>query len=191
MRIVRVCSDFVSRDTRLKELKYMLLDREYTPGIIEKSNCQGKGNSKGASPQMYFEATETNRPVFVVTFNPPLPSIPKITRKHWRSMLSKDKHLEAVFPEAPLVAFKRQNNIREHIIRAKVAPQRNERERRILNGMKKCRKCIVCRYVKEGNNINGTYFVWNINRKVLCQDSNIIYLIECNKDRCNNVTLDL
>ena len=50
----------------------------------------------------------TKRPEFVVSFDPRLPSIPRLTRKHWRSMVAKDKHQENVFPEAPLIAYTRQ-----------------------------------------------------------------------------------
>ena len=184
MRIVRVCSDNMPRDTRLKELTEMLLDKEYTPGIIKGAIAKAKAIPREQALKCTLRQQKTNRPVFVVTFDPRLPSIPRITRKHWRSMVSQDTHLEAVFPEAPLVAFRRQKNIREHIIRAKVAPQKNQREQRMINGMKKCIKCTVCSYVKEGNQINGTNFTWKINKKVSCKDSNIIYLIECNKDRC-------
>ena len=45
-------------------------------------------------------------------------------------MVAQEKYLEEVFPEAPLVAFRRQTNIREKIIRAKVAPQRSTREKK-------------------------------------------------------------
>ena len=58
------------------------------------------------------------------------------------------------------------------------------REKRVLNGTKKCRKCIVCSYVLEGNIIQSKNSAWKINKKVSCQDSNIIYLIECQKERC-------
>ena len=84
-------------------------------------------------------------------------------------MVLQENLLANVFPEAPLVAFRRQRNIREHIVKAKVASNTNTRERRILNGMKKCEKCIVCSYVKEGNTIKSSNFTWKINKKVTCQ----------------------
>ena len=50
--------------------------------------------------------------------------------------------------------------------------------------MKKCGSCVVCSYVQEGNKVKAETFTWTINKKVSCQDSNIIYSIECNKERC-------
>ena len=80
-----------------------------------------------------------------------------------------------IFPEAPLVAFRRQTNIREKTVRAKVAPIRNPREKQFLNGMKKCGSCVDCSYVREGNKVKAETFTWTINKKVSCQDSNVIY----------------
>ena len=34
LRIVRICSETEARDQRLSELKNLLLDREYRPGVI-------------------------------------------------------------------------------------------------------------------------------------------------------------
>ena len=169
-RIIRVCSEISERDERLQELKEMLIERKYTPGIIDAAIARAKAVPREQALKCVLRQKHTNRPVFVVTFDPRLPSIPKITRKHWRSMVSQDKHMETVFPEAPLVAFRRQRNIREEIIRAKVAPKMQTREKRILNGMKKCGKCQVCSYVVEGNIIKAENFTWRINKKVSCQD---------------------
>ena len=51
------------------------------------------------------------RPVFVVTYDPRLPNIPAIQRKHWRAMVGMDQYMSEVFPEPPLTAFKRPKNI--------------------------------------------------------------------------------
>ena len=59
------------------------------------------------------------RPVFVVTYNPRLPNIPAIQRKHWRAMVGMDQYMSEVFPEPHLTAFKRPNNIKEYLVRAK------------------------------------------------------------------------
>ena len=148
----------------------MLIERKYTPGIIDAAIARAKAVPREQALKCVLRQKHTNRPVFVVTFDPRLPSIPKITRKYWRYLVSQDKHMETVFPEAPLVAFRRQRNIREEIIRAKVAPKMQTREKRILNGMKKCGKCQVCSYVVEGNIIKAENFTWRINKKVSCQD---------------------
>ena len=98
--------------------------------------------------------------------------------------LTVNRYLENVFKEAPLIVFKRQSNIREALIKAKVAPK-NTREKKNIKWHKKCGKCIICSYINEGNNIKAPNYTWKINKKkVSCQDSNVIYLIQCEKERC-------
>jgi hypothetical protein len=61
----------------------------------------------------------TQRSVFAVSYDPQLPSITKVVQKHWRSM-TQDPYLKDIFPLPPLVAFTRQPNINDNIIKAKV-----------------------------------------------------------------------
>ena len=92
--------------------------------------------------------------------------------------------MREVFPKPPLVAYKRQKNIREKLIRAKVPPEFS-RPKRKLPGMKKCRRCVYCPYIKTGDHIKATASDYNhqITQDVNCTTSNIIYLISCEK--CN------
>ena len=117
----------------------MLLDRDYTPGNIDAAIARARAIPREEALKSSLRQDTNNRPVFVAMYDPRLTSIPHITSKHWRSMVSQDTHLEAVFPEPPLVAFRRQKNIREKLVKAKVAPQ-NTREKR------KLKKCIVVKY---------------------------------------------
>ena len=52
--------------------------------------------------------------------------------------------------------------------------------------MSKCgRSCIACPYINATKNIKiDKNSIWKINNKFTCDNYNIIYLIECNKDTC-------
>ena len=51
--------------------------------------------------------------------------------------------------------------------------------------MKKCGKsCPVCPFVNEGKFIKKTNKNWEIYGKYNCETKNIIYIIECNKEKC-------
>ena len=102
-------------------------------------------------------------------------------------MKNQNQYLAEVFPEPPLTAFKRQANIRQHIIRAKVADPPQLRPKRQILGMTKCGKgCTACPYIKEGRNIKMKTSTWKINKKVNCNSYNIVYMIECDKERCKS-----
>ena len=57
-----------------------------------------------------------DRPVFALVFDPRLPSVSKIIQKHYRTMVT-DPYLAETFPLPPLIAYKKQKNIREKLIR--------------------------------------------------------------------------
>ena len=56
--------------------------------------------------------------------------------------------------------------------------------------MKQChkqsgmRQCHSFPFVKEIKEIKTEKFTWKINKEVSCVDENIVYLIECDKERC-------
>ena len=73
-------------------------------------------------------------------------------------MVSRNKYLEDVFKRPPLIAYKRQQNLRGHLVRAKVAPPKGPYPKRKLIGMKKCGdNCTAFPYIKECKSvkING------------------------------------
>ena len=126
------------------------------------------------------------RPVFALKYDPRLPAIQSIQAKHWRSMISQDPYLHEVFSQPPLTEFRRQRNIRDHLIRAKVPTDPKPYPSRRIRGMKKCGKnCSACPYIKEVKSLKINQNEWKINQSLDCEISNCIYLIECKKHDCN------
>ena len=92
----------------------------------------------------------TKRPVFAIHFDPRLPAIPGIVRKHWRTMVQ-DPRLQEIFPVPPLVAYRRPQNIRDKLIRAKVPPPNITRPKRNTPGMKNAINVVVQRLQTKYN----------------------------------------
>ena len=73
------------------------------------------------------------------------------------------------------------------LIRAKVPEKPRPYPERKIKGMFKCAKqCPACPFVKEDkivktNNKKGR---WILNRKLSCENSNVVYMIECQKSNC-------
>ena len=185
MRINRICSEPITREARFKELREMLLVRKYTVGIIDSAISKARSIPREQALKYKSRTKLNTRPVFVVPWDPRLPSIPDLTRRHWRSMTRQDPYLKDVFSEPPLVAYKRQRNIRDKIIRAKIPPNQT-RQNRVIFGMKKCGNCPACPYVKEGTQVKTKNKSWNLTNSFNCNTKNIIYFVECQKDRCKN-----
>ena len=72
-------------------------------------------------------------------------------------MVKQSNYMQEVFPAPTLVAFKRQKNVKESLVRAKVAPK-TTRPKQILRGMKKCGKCLASSYiVSRASTSHGKY----------------------------------
>ena len=98
-------------------------------------------------------------------------------------MVENDPHLKEAFLLPPLVAYKRPQNVRDKLIRAKI-PKTEKRTKRNIVGMTKCGNCPICPFIKEGKTVKSTAskFSVDVNKPVNCQSKNILYCIQC--DRC-------
>ncbi len=186
MRINRICSEIPAREKRFLELKEMLLERDYPESIIDAAIAKAREIPREDALRKVSRQESNSRPTFVVLYDPRLPSVQQITQRHWRSMVSQDQYLYDVFPSPPLVAYKRQRNVKDALIRAKIAPPGRTHEKRFLPGMKKCGKCLACSYIYERKAIHMKKFTWKITREVNCESSNVIYLLECTKQYCKS-----
>ena len=185
MRIVRICTDPAVRDQRLQELKHLLMARDYKERSVNSAIQRARSIPRLTALRKVTKQITQARPVFALQYDPRLPSIPQIQSKHWRSMVSQDQYLAECFQNPPIIAFKKQQNLREHIIRAKLPPPLKIHEKRKMRGMTKCGKqCSACPYIKEGKTIEHKQTTWQINKSLNCESRNIVYMIECQKERC-------
>ena len=184
LRIVRICTNFQNRVKRLKELKALLLERGYKEKNVDQAIERAQKIPRKEALKKVKKTESSKKPVLTLKYDPRLPSVPGIVSKHYRSMICRDEYLKEVFKSPPLTAYKKQRNIRDNLIRAKVADPPKKRPERKNPGMKRCGKmCTVCPYVKEVKEvkINNRKGPWKINKNVNCETRNIIYMIECLK----------
>ena len=138
MRIVRACSDSGTRDLRLLELRDQLLARDYPRDLVEAALERARAIPRDRALRKVTKKKANQRPVLVVPYDPRLPALGSIMAKHYRAMTSQDSYLKEVFKEPPLTAYRRQLNLRNHLIRAKVPQKEKKHPKRIINGMSKC-----------------------------------------------------
>ena len=92
--------------------------------------------------------------------------------------------MATIFPEPPLVAYRRPQSLRDKLVKSKV-PEVPARPKREVKGIKKCLNvnCVTCPYVSPGREIKCTATGENfhINSPVSCDTENIIYCITCKR----------
>ena len=96
--------------------------------------------------------------------------------------MTQDPHMKEVFENPPLVAYKRNQNLRDLLIKAKV-PKNQARPKRNLPGMYKCNNCPVCPYIKTDKMIkaHGSDCKVELTKRYTCQSKNLVYVISCSK----------
>ena len=164
----------------------MLIARNYKKNIINSAIERAVAIPCSEAIKRVVRQKSTNRPVFVITYDPRLPSISNIVNKHYRTMVASDPHLKQVFPEPPLIAYKHPPNLKNKLIRAKV-PKINLRPRRIIKGTKPCNKpCSACPFVENVKTVKSTAsnLTVEINAAISCETTWLIYVVNCNKRGC-------
>ena len=72
-----------------------------------------------------------------------------------------NSYLREVFPEPPLIANRRQRNIRYILIRDKIPQPNFSKSKQHFNGMKRCMKqCPICPFKTESKQIQEKEFTW-------------------------------
>jgi len=188
LRIVRICSDPINRDLRLSQMKNQLIERGYSKDLVESSIQKARLVPREVALRKVRKKKLNKGPIFAVTHDPRLPALGSSVAKHWRTMTNRNKYLAEVFKKPPLIAYKRQQNLKGLLIRAKVADKKIPYPKRRKLGMKKCGyNCTMCPYVLEGKSININNVDWKINQDLHCKSFNVIYAVLCSKESCKEV----
>ena len=178
LRILRICSSKEALDKRLTELSTMLLSRNYNKNVVKNPISRVKELERSTA---LIKVTRplNKRPVFALTYNPKLPSVPKIIKKHWKTLV-KDQKMRKIFPLPPMVAYRQPPNLKSVLCRAKL-PQ-NRHSKRKLVGMQPCSKpCNVCPYIQKTNSFSSSQNKQSFPLKGLftCSTTGVIYLVSC------------
>ena len=122
LRILRTCTFPEDRDRRLNDLRKQLIARNYSEKMVDSALDKARAVPRDKALKKVRRKNKKLGPIFALPYDPRLPAITSSMAKHWRSMTNQDSYMKEVFPVPPLTAFKKQGNIKSHIIRAKVAP---------------------------------------------------------------------
>jgi peptide-methionine (R)-S-oxide reductase len=183
LSIRRVCSREEDCKIRLEQMRQDLLSRSYPPKIVD-------GAIKRVNKIDRLDAikrvsrTKEDKTVLVTTFHPLMPSVSKIIKKHWKVMVDNSTEMKNVFKNPSIVAYKRQKNLKDILIRSKLPPKRPSR---VIYGFGKCDSlyCTTHSFAPPGitkkHVCNYTNVTYNIRSSINCKTRNVIYKITCEK----------
>ena len=125
---------------------------------------------------------------FVTTFNPNLPDVGRIIRKHLAILESNPKIKELFPPNSIIASFRRSKNLKELLAPSRYGPNTEREEAVEVGGCFKCKRtrCDLCHnFLVESNSFLSfqTGKSYKIRPKLSCDSKNIIYLASCKKCR--------
>ena len=177
LRLRRICSTDAAFNTRAAQLTTYLLKRGYNRNFVTKQIRRASDIPR----RLTLQTKDVNKPKripFITTFNPSLPHISNIIKKHYSLLLSSNR-CKKVFQHLPLVAFRRSLNLRDLLVTATISSN--------SSGSFRCGKnCSTCSYISHGltsYTFSSTGETRLIKSNLTCDTKNIIYMIQCN--RCN------
>ena len=189
LRIRRICSSVEDEKLALEKLKDQFKARGYKETLINEAVQRAETRDREELLQPRSKKEKKAPLTLVTTFNKTLPNLKNILANNW-DVLSINQDISKKFTSQPLIAYKRNPNLRQLLGGNKIENGRVAKRKRNVNG--KCSPCTpnrsykCCRQMKSTstfkNRITGK--VYKIFHRVNCRDRNVIYLLECTK--CND-----
>ena len=186
LRIKRICSsqqEFLNHTAKMiNQFQKSGYDRSLIEQQINKSNLQGREQLLKAKKK----ETATNIPLSL-KYNRTLPKIKEIVMKPW-NLLHIKPNLAEIFQNPPILAFRRNKNLRD-IIGTKFIENGNIK-RKFTNRIRgKCTPCLAnnrtqcCEQILHTTTFRSNQMnrIFHIYHNLNCKSKYVIYLLECTK----------
>ena len=125
------------------------------------------------------DKSNTRTPL-VVTYHPDLPPLAQIVNKHFSILQTNDK-LKQVFPEPPLISYRRPKNLRDLIVRAKLPSDAPEETNVIGSHPCQSSRCKNCKNMTQTSTFihvisNTTNQTFKIRENITCTTIKLCHL---------------
>ena len=182
LRIRRICSDDETFEKRSKDLCEQLKQRGYQKQVIDQA-IEKVRHMERQNLLSYKPKPTANKAVlpFVLTYHPDLPKARGIVDKHW-SIIDSSDHLSTVFPQKPIMAYRRPKSLKDHLVRARLKPDPTDDEP--LGECKPCgrSRCQTCRMITPSQTATSSSGARvKLKGDTNCRTQNVVYLISCGK----------
>ena len=185
MRLKRICSDEKDYRSHRKNLKARLLERDYPDSMVEKELKKVDKFSRSQLLGEKMEDGEAERVPLAVTFSRFLPNMRDVFNRK-RHLLHRSERMRTIFPQDPMVAYKRGRNLKDMLVHSKtkrIIAGKGTRER----VTESCGKeCVICRRMFTEEKVVGARagHVTTFDRTIGCRSVNVIYGIWCEICKC-------
>ena len=129
LRLRRICSEKENLQRRTEELEGYLANRGHPKEHLKAEIDRAVAIPREECLQLQ-QREKSNRIPLVITYNPTLPPVGGITRKH-HNILHASERLKKAIPSPPIIAFRRPKNLRDLLVRATLKPSAPQETRSV------------------------------------------------------------
>ena len=183
LRLNRICSDPNSFDRRCNDLEKWLIEKGYSEREVRKQILRARGFSRDSLLDRENTREEQNKITFNLTYYPVFQNVKKLLAE-LHLLLTPDVAHKAVFTNVPIIGFKNDRSLRDHLVRAVLPKVDAEGGSKPCGGKK--RSCEVCKSVNDTSYFKrrDTDETFNILKGPLdCNSNHVIYLFECKQSQ--------
>ena len=146
IRVKRICSTVETTKQRLWDLRHHLKRRGYNDTVIESGFS--KASEINRNDLLEYKGKKINKRLpLALTYHPSLEQISGIVRHHWKE-IEKSETLAKLFPEPPVVAFRRPKSNKDTLVRAAVSRPSSTVGQCKPCGDKRCKCCLQLRHAQ-------------------------------------------
>ena len=185
LRLRRNCSEDDFLSNRCKEYKGYLVNQGYPVNLVDNQFLKALTIPRKDLLKQKFRASKKIFP-FVTTFNPMLPDLNYIIKKHLH-FLASNPRLRELFPKNSIISsYRRSKNLKKILAPSKFESTHSQRISSPAGSCFKCdkNKCDLCKnYFVESRNFSSfkTGKSYSIRPNLTCDSKNVIFLVSCKK----------
>jgi len=174
-----ICADDASYRQHRDSIKSHLKQRGYDECFVEGELKKVDRRQRDDLLQYRKKGRQTTRVPLVLTFSRAFPNVGGILRRH-RPTVHRSDEMKQVFPEEPLVAFRRDSNLQDILVHMK-------HNRQFFNQGNSCgpceaKRCAVCPYIVAADTFTSADGVtYKVRNKITCKSTNVVYAVFCKR----------
>lgn len=176
LRLRRICSDDQDFLDQAHHMTTFFTSRGYPTDTIREALNRACATSRSQALTPKPTSDTEDRPVLTMVFHPHNLPVKNILLKNF-SILQKDPKLCTVFRKPPLVAYKRDTSLRDHLVHSSV----NTSQTSLPHGTSPCNlpKCKTCPFISTTTLITGPSGQFRVQSPFTCQSDNLVYILSC------------
>ena len=174
LRLRRLCSSNSDFELQAERMQSFFLDRGFPDHIVSKAHDKAKNVPRSEALSSGTKHKHANRIPLALTFHPHNVHVKRILLDNFH-ILQSDPVLGSIFDKPPLVAYKRDRNLRDHLVRARSSTSA------LPPGNFSCQKqhCISCPFLSNTHKIVGPKGTFSVRSHFTCQSTDLVYILRC------------